>query len=300
MVWYVKLKLLYKDTMRMVYWNIMVYMPDGKTVEDNWWANGCQTVRWVIHLNLTSLAEWGMGSHLPWGWAPSPQCSLCMSRDQCTCHLKWGSWTDEQPSLRTPSPDTGLGLQLLLVGCQCQLMDGCLWIPPQGSCDFCKPWWGHGGLLLDCSSIFSLEGAVGTSASLVVMGWPMPWATNRHPVGEPSAFYCSCNCCLVEQVLPAWANWPLPNWRVQQLWKLPHPLRRPVVPLPARVLPHFLSDGMVHWGLVAGPSPPSTGAPWHSWGSDMAGQVGSLGAKPGYRASMNLYFPREGCTSRGV
>ena len=47
-----------------------------------------------------------------------------------------------------------------------------------------NPGGGHGGSQWGCSSIFSWEGAVGTSASLVVMGWLIPWATNRVPPGQ--------------------------------------------------------------------------------------------------------------------
>ena len=44
------------------------------------------------------------------------------------------------------------------------------------------------GLQWDCSSIFSWEGAVGTSASLVVMDQLMPWAANRDPLGQAQQF----------------------------------------------------------------------------------------------------------------
>ena len=43
---------------------------------------------------------------------------------------------------------------------------------------------GHVGLGWDCSSILSWEGALGMSASLVVMGWTMPWATDWDPLGQ--------------------------------------------------------------------------------------------------------------------
>ena len=47
-----------------------------------------------------------------------------------------------------------------------------------------NPGKGHWGMWWHCSSIFSWEGAVvGTSASLVVMGQSMLWATNRDPLG---------------------------------------------------------------------------------------------------------------------
>ena len=52
--------------MRMVYQNIMANTLDGKTVQHDWWVNVCQMVRHVISLNLTSLAEGGMGGHPPW------------------------------------------------------------------------------------------------------------------------------------------------------------------------------------------------------------------------------------------
>ena len=171
--------------MKMVYQNIMVNTPDGKTVQHNWWANGHQMIRWVISLNLTSTAERGLGGHPPWGQASSPWCSSCRSRGQCTCFPKWGVWTDELTLLRTSLPHIDLSPQLLWPGCQWQLtVDGCLWIPLHRAwATSANPSGGHGGSWWGCSSVFSWEEAVGTSAFLVVMGQSMPWATNRDPLG---------------------------------------------------------------------------------------------------------------------
>ena len=68
------------------------------------------------------------------------------------------------------------------------MADGQLSLDPSPSRDYsisANPGRGHWGLWLDCSSIFSWEGAVvGTSASLVMMGQLTPWATNRAPLRQ--------------------------------------------------------------------------------------------------------------------
>ena len=63
--------------MRMVDQNIMVNVPDGKTVQHDWWVNNPQMVRQVISLNQHAPTEPGLGGPPPWGQSPGPQCSAC-------------------------------------------------------------------------------------------------------------------------------------------------------------------------------------------------------------------------------
>ena len=70
-----------------------------------------------------------------------------------------------------------------------------------------------------------------------------------------------------------------------------------MVPSPTGAPPHSLPNSTVHWGSVAGPSPPSTGVPWHRQGFVMAGHV--LAAEPWIGGGMNWYFPKERCAGEG-
>ena len=73
----------------------MARMPDGKTVQHSWWANGHQTVRQVTYLSWNAPTELGLGCLPPRGWSPGPQSSLCRWACQCTYFTQNG--VSEEP-----------------------------------------------------------------------------------------------------------------------------------------------------------------------------------------------------------
>ena len=99
--------------MRIVYQNIVANMPDGKTVQHNWWPNGEMGDQ--SESNISRRVRDRQSSTT--GLGPKFTMLVMQVKSQCTCPPKWGALTDELTLLRTPLSLIGLGLQLLWLGC---------------------------------------------------------------------------------------------------------------------------------------------------------------------------------------
>ena len=201
---------------RTVYQNIMTNAPDRQSVQHDWWVNGHQTVRWVISPNLTSPAEQWSGSHLTWGCAPSPQCSLCRSRGWCTCPQKWGAWTEWPPLLSTHHIILVLVLSFFSGGMLMMTDNGQLPLVPSLCRDHvisANPGGGHGYFLSDfiCCGITSLGRVVCEVVFLVTVGCFLPHAVNKDPLDRPSGFSFGVTYGLVGQLPLTSAISPLSN-----------------------------------------------------------------------------------------
>ena len=153
---------------------------------------------------------------------------------------------------------------------------------------------GHGSWW-DCSSIFSWEGAVGTSASLVVMGQSVPWATDRDPLGGPNSFCYGCagsaglGKLTSNQFMGAVATKTSSSvkWTSGSIacWSSHHTFHQ---------MAQFTGDKEL------GPLHPVLKHPGIGEGLTWLGKSAVLAAKPWVGGSLNLYFSREGCASRWV
>ena len=258
---------------RMVYENIVVNTLDGRTVQHDWWAN----------IEMGDQSKSDISGRVRDGWSPGPKSTALIIQvkrsmyrtPKVGCLNRWAdiienpitsywSWSSAS-SARMPMTADGKQLSLDPSTYRVQAIST-------------NPGGGHGGSEWDCSSIFSWDGAVGMSASLVVIGQSMPWDSDRdlhgwtrqllqwlwlrsHGVGSSSLGKLTLH--------------PIGGCRGHENFLIHKESSGSIACQSSTTF--SLSDGAVHWGLAAGSSPPSTGLRWHRWGPGVAGQVGDLG-----------------------